>query len=188
MRGVKRWDNALTPMDGNQCKAGGGGSMQGEPSALRSWCACFLSKYVFHPKLFPAEFPIALPNQQRIVKTTICGNLPITEISHALYRKRGRLFRWQRELFWAPFFHEREVLGNKWEALTYVLFPKRLLINLPQDAISSDSSPQSSSRSQSHELGMHRPLPQENWSAWHVLAWERNWHGNKYYLFCLTII
>lgn len=50
------------------------------------------------------------------------------------------------------------------------LLEAQFTVNLPHDDISSVWSPQSSSRSHSHALGMQRPFPQENWSAWHVLA------------------
>lgn len=40
----------------------------------------------------------------------------------------------------------------------------------PQEAGSSDWSPQSSSRSQVQEMGMQRPLAQENWLGGHVRA------------------
>lgn len=42
--------------------------------------------------------------------------------------------------------------------------------DLPQKSSSSERSPQSSSRSQIQEAGMHRPLAHENWFGGHVRA------------------
>lgn len=54
--------------------------------------------------------------------------------------------------------------------LLFLPLQKKKKIHLPQDVISSVPSPQSSSLSHSHDVGMHRPFPQENWLTWQVLA------------------
>lgn len=53
------------------------------------------------------------------------------------------------------------------------VIPQNLFFHSPHDADSSERSPQSSSKSQVQEIGMQRPLAQENWLGGHVRAGEQ---------------